>query len=227
MTDAAPLHGLRLRTERLELRLGDRAELEALALAARAGIHPADEMPFAVPWTDASGSPSFVEDFVAFHEQALATWTTERWTLNLLALDDGAPIGIQSLSATGFGVDRTVGTGSWLGAASQGRGLGTEMRAAVLELAFARLGARTARSGWLESGAAQSASVSAKLGYREVGTHVEQPRGEPVMHHDLVLEHDEWTCPFAVEIVGDEPCLPLFGGAPRRASAQGAECGAE
>lgn len=214
MTDVAPLHGLRLRTDRLELRLGDRADLEALARVARAGIHPAAEMPFAARWTDASGSPSFVEDFVAFHEQALATWTVVRWTLNLLALDDGAPIGIQSLSATGFAVERTVETGSWLGSASQGRGLGTEMRAAVLELAFGRLDARTARSGWLESGAAQSASVSAKLGYREVGTHAEQPRGEPVTHHDLVLEHDGWTCPFAVEIVGDEPCLPLFGAVP-------------
>lgn len=214
MTEIAPLNGLRLRTERLALRLGDRAELEALARVARAGIHPPDEMPFAVPWTDASGGPSFVEDFVAFHEQTLATWAAERWTLNLLALVGGAPIGIQSLSATGFEVDRTVETGSWLGTASQGRGLGTEMRVAVLELAFVRLGARTARSGWLESGAAQSASVSARLGYREVGTHVEEPRGEPVTHHDLVLEHDEWTCPLAVAIVGDEPCLPLFGAAP-------------
>ena len=101
------------------------------------------------------------------------------------------------------------------------------MRAAVLELAFARLDARTARSGWLESGAAQPASLSAKLGYREVGTHVEQPRGEPVTHHDLVLEHDEWTCPFAVEILGDESCLPLSARPRGRSSAQGAERGAE
>ena len=78
MTEIAPLNGLRLRTERLALRLGDRAELEALARVARAGIHPPDEMPFAVPWTDASGDPSFVEDFVAFHEQTLATWAAER-----------------------------------------------------------------------------------------------------------------------------------------------------
>jgi hypothetical protein len=83
----------------------------------------------------------------------------------------------------------------------------------VLELAFGCLGARTARSGWLEGGAAQSAGVSARLGYREVGTHVEHPRGEPVAHHDLVLEVADWTSPFAVEIVGIEPCLPLFGAA--------------
>jgi RimJ/RimL family protein N-acetyltransferase len=168
-------------------------------------------MPFAVPWTDASGDPDFVTDFVAHHEETLAAWTPEEWRLNLLAFHDGRPVGSQALRATGFSVDHTVDTGSWLGIASQGRGLGTEMRVAVLELAFGCLGARAARSGWLEGGAAQSAGVSARLGYREVGTHVERPRGDPVAHHDLVLDVAEWARPFAVEIVGAEPCLPLFG----------------
>jgi RimJ/RimL family protein N-acetyltransferase len=211
MTDVSALYRLRLRTPRLELRLGNRAELEALAEVAKAGIHPPDEMPFAVPWTDASEDPGFVTDFVAHHEQTLAAWTPEEWRLNLLVFHDGAPIGSQALRANGFSVDRIVDTGSWLGASSQGRGLGTEMRAAVLELAFVRLGARAAQSGWLEGGAAQSAGVSARLGYREVGTHLERPRGEPVAHHDLVLEATDWRRPFAVEIVGAEPCLPLFG----------------
>ncbi len=211
MTDVSALYGLRLDTPRLELRLGGRAELEALAEVAKAGIHPPDEMPFAVPWTDGSRDPGFVADFVAHHEEALAAWSHDEWRLNLLAFHEGAPVGSQALRASGFPVDRTVDTGSWLGRASQGRGLGTEMRAAVLELAFRCLGARTARSGWLESGAAHSARVSARLGYREVGMHVEHPRGEPIAHHDLVLEAGEWSSPFAVGIEGVEPCLPLFG----------------
>lgn len=211
MTDVSALRRLRLRTPRLELRLGDRAALEALAHVAAGGIHPPGEMPFAVPWTDAAGEPGFVESFVAFHERALATWAPESWALNLLAFADGKPVGTQTIAATRFAVERAVHTGSWLGAGSQGRGLGTEMRAAVLELAFGPLGARTARSGWLESGAAQSASVSARLGYREVGTHLEHVRGEPVCHHDLVLEAGNWRCPVVVELDGVVPCLPLFG----------------
>jgi RimJ/RimL family protein N-acetyltransferase len=211
VTDVSPLYGLRLETLRLELRLGDRAELETLAEVAKAGIHPPDEMPFAVPWTDASDDPGFVTDFVAHHEQTLEEWTPGEWRLNLLAFHDGPPVGSQALRTSRFAVDRVVDTGSWLGMASQGRGLGTEMRVAVLELAFRCLGARTARSGWLEGGGAQSAGVSARLGYRDVGTHVERPRGEPVAHHDLVLEAAEWSCPFPVEIEGVEPCLPLFG----------------
>jgi RimJ/RimL family protein N-acetyltransferase len=209
--DVSPLYGLRLATPRLELRLGSRAELEALAEVAKAGIHPPDEMPFAVPWTDASGEPCFVAEFVAHHEEAIESWRTDEWRLNLLVFHDGAPVGSQALRAVRFAVDRTVDTGSWLGTASQGRGLGTEMRVAVLELAFGCLGAATARSGWLEGGGGQSAGVSARLGYREVGTHQEQPRGDPVAHHDLVLEADRWSCPFPVEIEGVEPCLELFG----------------
>ena len=211
MTHVSALYELRLRTPRLELRLGDRAELEALARVAIGGIHPPDEMPFGVAWTDASDSPGFLEEFVAFHEAALADWTPERWALNLLAFVEGEPVGSQSVGATRFAEEHTVQTGSWLGASSQGRGLGTEMRAAVLELAFGALGARAARSGWLESGAAQSAGVSAKLGYREVGTQVLCPRGQPVVHHDLLLERSAWACPVHVLLAGVEPCLPLFG----------------
>ncbi len=213
MTDVSALYGLRLRTPRLELRLGSRAELETLAGVAKAGIHPPDEMPFAVPWTDAGADPAFVTDFVSHHEQTLAAWTPEDWRLNLLVFHDGAPVGSQALRASGFSVERTVDTGSWLGSASQGRGLGTEMRAAVLELAFGHLGARAATSGWLEGGAAQSAGVSARLGYREVGTHTERPRGEPVVHHDLLLARSDWTRPVRVEVESVDPCLALFGAA--------------
>ena len=207
----SPLHALRLRTARLELRLGDRRELEALARVAVAGIHPPEEMPFAVAWTDASSEPGFVAAFVDFHEAALAGWDRDDWMLNLLAFENGAPVGTQGIGATRFALEGVVETGSWLGAAHQGRGLGTEMRAAVLEFAFGPLGAVAARSGWSEGGAGQSARVSARLGYRETGTHILRPRDEPVVHHDLLLERDEWRCPIDVELEGLGPCLPLFG----------------
>lgn len=209
--ELAPLFELRLRTPRLELRLGSRDELAALGRLARRGIHPPGEMPFAVAWTDGAGEPGFVDEFVAFHEQALGAWSPHEWTLSLLAFQEGDPVGTQGVGAKRFAAERVVTTGSWLGREHQGRGLGTEMRAAVLELAFGPLRAAAARSGWLESGAGQSAGVSAKLGYREVGVHAESPRGEPVPHHDLRLERHEWRCPIHVEITGAGPCLPLFG----------------
>jgi RimJ/RimL family protein N-acetyltransferase len=205
-----PLYGLRLTTPRLELRLGTRPELEALARVAQAGVHPPEEMPFAVAWTDRSGEPGFVRDFVAFHESALADWSPDAWTLNLLVWVEGAPVGGQTVGAERFAETRRVSTGSWLGAPYQRRGLGTEMRAAVLELAFRGLGAEAADSAWL-AGNDASRRVSEKLGYREVGRSTQSPRGTPVVSHDVAIERERWRSPHSVEIFGLPPCLPLFG----------------
>jgi hypothetical protein len=47
-----PLWEIRLRTPRVELRLPTADELETLYDVAAAGIHPPEEMPFGVAWTD-------------------------------------------------------------------------------------------------------------------------------------------------------------------------------
>ena len=60
MTDVSALYGLRLRTPRLELRLGSHEELVELGQLAESGIHPPEEMPFAIAWTDRIGEPDFV-----------------------------------------------------------------------------------------------------------------------------------------------------------------------
>jgi len=65
MVDLTPLFRLRIRTPRLELRLGDEEEALALGRLAESGVHPPAEMPFSVPWTDGTGDPSFLEGFVA------------------------------------------------------------------------------------------------------------------------------------------------------------------
>jgi RimJ/RimL family protein N-acetyltransferase len=208
--NVAPLYDLRLRTPRLEMRLGTREELVALGRLAQEGIHPPDEMPFAVAWTDRSGEEGFVESFVEFHEAALRDWAPEQWTLNLLVFAGGRPAGSQSIGAESFASSRAVGTGSWLGKRFQRQGLGTEMRAAVLELAFAELGAETATSGAIIGNEA-SERVSEKIGDPFTGTSTVSPRGEPVLHYDLRIDRDAWRCPVPVEIVEVGGCLPLFG----------------
>jgi RimJ/RimL family protein N-acetyltransferase len=142
--NVGPLYELRLTTPRVELRLGTREELAALGRLAQEGIHPPREMPFAVAWTDRSTEEKFVEDFVEFHEAALRAWTPEKWSLNLLVFVGGQPAGSQTIEAEDFVSTRTVATGSWLGKRFQRQGLGTEMRASVLELAFRALGAEKA-----------------------------------------------------------------------------------
>jgi RimJ/RimL family protein N-acetyltransferase len=86
------------------------------------------------------------------------------------------------------------------------------MRAAVLQLAFAGLGAERAVSGAI-GGNPQSLGVSRKLGYEVVGSHFVSPRGAPVEHTDLELRRENFDPPREVEIVALEPLLPLFGAA--------------
>jgi RimJ/RimL family protein N-acetyltransferase len=206
----ALLYELRLRTPRLELRPGNREELAALAHLAQEGIHPPEEMPFAVAWTDRSGEEDFVERFVEFHEAALRDWRPEKWSLNLLVFVKAHPAGSQMIGGEDFASTRTVATGSWLGKRFQRQGLGTEMRAAVLELAFKKLGAEAATSGAI-AGNEASKRVSEKLGYMTTGTSAVSPRGEPLEHFDLRIAREAWASPVPVEIVGLEGCLALFG----------------
>jgi len=205
-----PLYGLRLRTPRLELRLGSHDELIALARLAEDGIHPPEEMPFGVAWSDGIGEPGFVDEFVGFHEGQLAAWSQDGWHLNLLVWAQGQLAGTQTVGAERFAETSVVGTGSWLGARFQRRGYGTEMRAAVLELAFRELGAVAAESSWMVGNRA-SARVSEKLDYHEVGVSEIAPRGVPVPHHKVRVDRDSWRCPVPVDIAGLAACLPLFG----------------
>ena len=208
--NAGPLHELRLKTPRLELRLGSREELVDLGHLAQEGIRPREEMPFEIPWTDRSGEPTFVEDFVAYHEDALRAWKPNDWSLNLLAFLKSRPIGSRSIRSEDFSTRREIDTGSWLGRAYQGQGLGTEMRTAALELAFRELGATAAVSGSVV-GNESSKRVSEKLGYAVVGSSTIAPRGEPVTKYDLRIERGTWQALVPVEIEGAEECLALFG----------------
>jgi RimJ/RimL family protein N-acetyltransferase len=208
--DISPLFGLRLRTPRLELRLPTHRELVELRELARAGVHPPEEMPFAVAWTD---EPYSEEWIVAFHEQQREAWQPDSWDLELGVWANGELAGVQGLFAKDFVETRAVGTGSWLGQRFQRRGIGTEMRAAVLELAFRGLDAKVARSGAVEGNVA-SLRVSEKLGYRVAGTGTVSPRGVEVEHTDVELRREDWRPPFAVEIEGLAGCLPLFGASP-------------
>jgi RimJ/RimL family protein N-acetyltransferase len=201
MSDTAALRALRLRTPRLVLRLATDPELRALARLAQEGVHDPGEMPFAVAWTDRLESPTFEEEFLAFHEGRRTESASDGWHLELITFVDGQPVGSQGVGAEHFARDGTVTTGSWLGRAWQGQGIGTEQRAAVLVLAFDGLGANIAVSGAWERNHA-SLGVSRKLGYVDAGVEVAYPRGDPMPHRIMRLERDAFRSPFPVELEG-------------------------
>lgn len=205
----APLFGLRLRTPRLELRVPDEAELEQLYEVAAAGIHPPEEMPFGVAWTDDLTR----ENFLDYHRSLREAWLPASWRFDFGVWTEGALVGVQGIAADRFAEERVVDTGSWLGSRFQRRGIGTEMRTAVLELAFGALDAQAVTSSAFEANTA-SRRVSEKLGYAMVGRNFMSPRGVPQPHLLLRLERSAWHgAPFPVEIAGAEACLPLFGAA--------------
>ena len=206
-----PLFDLRVRVADLELRLPTDEDLLELAAIASEGIHPPDEMPFAVAWTDAP-SPAFERGFVQYHWSTRASWQPTNWTLELAVAREGALVGIQGMGARDFAVLRTVATGSWLGRAFQRQGIGRLMRQAVLGFAFDRLGAEVATSGAFLDNVA-SIRVSEAVGYERNGIDRVAPRGDArdVQRYRITKEQWQISKHPEVEVVGLEGCLELFG----------------
>ncbi|MFF1921533.1 GNAT family N-acetyltransferase [Streptomyces sp. NPDC058221] len=207
-----PLYGLRIRTPRLELRLPDLELLDELASVAADGVHSPDAMPFTVPWTD--GSPAERGRAVFQHVLAsVANWSSRDWSLSLAVLHEGRVVGRQDVMAKDFAVTGEVSTGSWLGLAHQGRGIGTEMRAAALHLVFAGLGAETAVSAAMTDNP-RSLGVSRRLGYLPDGLETAALRGAPVTLQRLRLERTRWEEHRTVEVTieGLDGCRGMFGG---------------
>ncbi|MFJ8250230.1 GNAT family N-acetyltransferase [Streptomyces sp. NPDC094466] len=206
-----PLYGLRLRTPRLELRLPGLGLLDELSSVAAHGVHDPDRMPFSVPWTD--GTPDEVGRAVFQHLLGtVAGWSAQDWTLGLAVLHEGKVIGRQDLMGRRFGVRREAETGSWLGLPHQGQGFGTEMRAAVLHLAFAGLGARYAVSAAMTDNS-RSLGVSRRLGYTDDGLQTEVVRGVPVDLRRLRLDRARWEAHRRVDVSveGLDACRAQFG----------------
>jgi RimJ/RimL family protein N-acetyltransferase len=207
-----PLFDLVVRTPRLELRYPDDDLLGELLDVARSGVHPDDVMPFTTPWT--RQPPGVLDrEFLKFHWSTRARTSRDHWTLTFVVLLDGDVVGSQDLSARGFGVRRTCETGSWLGLAHQGQGIGSEMRAAVLELAFGHLGAELCvSSAWHDNAA--SIAVSRRLGYADDGWELGDREGTRTKQLRFRIARADWRSPVPVDVDGLEPCLPLLVGHP-------------
>ena len=209
--DHWPLFGLRVRTPRLELRYPDDQLLAEVADLAVQGIHEPGFQPFLRPW-DEVPPPHQQRNTLQHVWGCRASWRPESWHCTFAVLVDGVVVGSQGMMAERFAEVRTVGTGSWLGRAHQGQGLGTEMRAAVLQLAFSGLGAVRAESGAWQDNAA-SLAVSRKLGYERNGDHRRLRGDRPDHEVRLVLTRERWEEHRRddIELVGLERCLPFFG----------------
>ncbi|WP_369144631.1 GNAT family N-acetyltransferase [Streptomyces sp. R44] len=211
LSDHWPLMALRVRSPRLELRLPSDEELAEVADIAARGIHAPDARPFLTPWTDLSPAGR-ARHVVQLHWSRLGQWTPQNWVLSLAAFHQGRPIGMQEVRAADFGVRREIVSGSWLGLDHQGRGLGTEMRTAMLHLAFAELGTVSATSMSFADNHS-SVAVSRRLGYRPDGITRDVRRGEVVESLRFRLSREDWAArdQLPVTVTGLKGCEEFFG----------------
>jgi RimJ/RimL family protein N-acetyltransferase len=206
-----PLYDLVVRTPRVELRLPDEDELLALAKLAGDGVHDPSWMPM-TGWTD-QPSPLLERGVLHWHWGRRADWTPTHWNYNPAVFVDGEVVGTQGMVGREFGVLRGVETGSWLGLRHQGKGVGKEMRAAILHLAFDGLGALQANSGYWHDNE-PSRRVSESLGYEANGDRWALRRGARALELEVKLRREVWETRRRddVTIEGlDDACLELFG----------------
>jgi RimJ/RimL family protein N-acetyltransferase len=208
--DHRPPSRIALESPRLQLRWPTERDIDALAECAVYGIgEPGYYMPF---WTD--GDPEAVARSVVQQIWAASgAWQPHDWTLHLAVLHDGEVVGCQTLGAKDFSSLREGLVTAWFDRRHQGRGFGTESRAAVLELAFAGLGAEDALS-VVRQDNARSLRVARRLGFSDDGVQHNVVRGRRVRCQRLRLTRACWEATVdrpEIRITGLDRCAELFG----------------
>ena len=210
MTSWWPLFDLRIRTPRLALRHVREADLPTLVAGLPADLELDPSLPslgLADPHLD-RGTWICRE-----YWRSLGLWRPDDWCLRLLIEMDGRAAGVQTLEGTDYDALRTVDTASYLQPWARGRGVGKEMRTAVLALAFGPLRARWAiTSAWVDNHA--SLGVSRALGYRDNGLSLLAYQGRVGTQAHLRLDRRDWRASGLgrdVVIEGFDACRPWFG----------------
>lgn len=168
-----PPFGLRITCEDLELRVLRDEDFPELVELVQAGISVAGlPMPFLHAWHEEPFAPGTPDGFPT---ASLSWWWAQRsafapkhWNLALAVWFRGELVGMQDLMARDFPVARSVSSGSWLGRAHHGQGMGTLMRQMAVGFAFDELDALACHSGYVVGNHA-SAAVSRRTGYVDNG----------------------------------------------------------
>jgi RimJ/RimL family protein N-acetyltransferase len=194
MTTAAtalPLLGLRIAAGPVELRGMTDDLLGPVADLPIKGVHDPDFMPFFVPWSIAPAE-DMPRNMAQFHWGQRASFSVEKWGMDLAVFYDGQLVGSQGFGTRDFLITRTGETGSWLGREFHGRGIGTAMRKVICAFIFDHLDAKLITSSAYTDNPA-SLGVSRKCGYRENGVSMRNRMGKPATLQLLILEPGNLT----------------------------------
>jgi RimJ/RimL family protein N-acetyltransferase len=199
-------------TPRLNLCAATDDLLELLLPVVRSGVATTEPLPCDDPMSLYEDNPTREWRWLRAVWAARARVEPQWWRLSCVVMVDGAAAGMQDLIGVDFPTFGTVETFSWLAPQFRGRGLGREMRSAILHLAFAGFDAREATSEAFVDNDASNA-VSRSLGYEPNGSTWATRRGAPAALCRWKLTRDLWERQRRsdIELVGVEACRPVLG----------------
>ena len=186
----APLD-MSIRTPRLSLLGATDDLLSQLLPAVRAGVASVDEAPFDDPMSLYADNPERELRWIRSIWSGRASVSPDFWRLYFVVVVDGRVVGMQDLIGLNFDRFGTVTSFSWLAAGARGQGFGTEMREAILHLAFTGMNAREAESEAFFDNPASN-RVSEKLGYETNGLSWASRRGENAQLQRWRLTRESW-----------------------------------
>lgn len=187
-----PPLNVRVATPRLELRGATDELLDALAPLVAAGEAMADPPPWDDPSAFYEPDPEVrVQRWMQAIWRGRGTVRPDAWRLSFVVFAEGVPVGQQDLTGNDFDAFGTVESTSWVSSSERRRGLGTEMRAAILHLAFEGLGAAEAHSEGAVDNAGSNA-VSERLGFGRNGMAWATHQGKPVLGQRWRLDRSTW-----------------------------------
>jgi RimJ/RimL family protein N-acetyltransferase len=206
-----PFFDLVVCTPRLELRYPDDELALKVAELTAEPIHDPASMPFSIPWTDTPVA-DLPRKSMQHYWLTRASLAPDNFSLMMAVLVDGEVVGVQDLMAADFATTRVFKTGSWLTRRVHRRGIGKEMRAAILHLGFEGLGGQTAlTSAWDDN--EPSLGVTRSLGYEPNGFEIGMRRDAAARMEHFAMTRERWLERRRddITISGLEPCLPLLG----------------
>ncbi|GGR39652.1 succinyl-CoA transferase Rv0802c [Deinococcus ruber] len=202
---------LKVVTPKLELHGATDDLLAQLLPIVRAGIVSQPPYPFDDPMSLYEDNPVRERKWLQAIWRGRGTVYPESWRLYFVIMLGGKAVGMQDLIGVNFDTCQTVTSFSWLAPDARQKGLGREMRAAILHLAFEGLGAVEASSEAFFDNVASN-RVSEVLGYQANGADWATRQGEKALLHRWRLSRDDWAVHRRndIELIGVETCKPVL-----------------
>ncbi|TSA88102.1 GNAT family N-acetyltransferase [Deinococcus detaillensis] len=210
-TDFYPPLNLKVITPQLELRGATDELLAQLLPIVRGGVITRPPDPFDDPMSLYEDNPLRERKWLQAIWRGRGNVHPDSWRLYFVVMLNGQAVGMQDLIGVNFDTCRTVTSFSWLAPSARQRGLGREMRAAILHLAFGGFGAGEANSEAFFDNSASN-RVSESMGYQPNGTDWATRRGEPAVLNRWRLEREDWepNRRSDIELVGVDECKAVL-----------------